>query len=631
MPMSKKSNFPLSLSLSLCASLVLVILFTLIKTPPEVKAIAGTLNVTATTGTIQTPGGIWNSSGNVGIGTTGPGAKLHVESASSNVARFYSSDYFGEIFVGQSLTANKATALGYNVTGGYTFLQTYGDPWGTFVIKNGGNVGIGTTVPGTKLAVAGDLTATGANGAYAQTNLGSNNVHWVGSDNSVVTNIDILRNAIFSANTGTTQSFLKLFGEADYGMTSVLRGGGIILNGTSNGNDGSINFYSSNSQKAIITSAGNVGIGTTGPNMSLHIVGAKAGDVNEGQGQLNIEGTAAYNATNSNVFSGSGAGGAIVFRGKYTSGGLVTGLAGIAGSKENITDANYGGTLRFYTRTHGANDPSEWMRITSTGNVGIGTTSPARPLDIKRDTAYNGGGGMRVSTNPGGTETYIDIGASTGSYGWIQAWYNNPGVSSGANPLLLQTNGGNVGIGTVGPQTVLDVNGRIRWSAGSWVQFNYNYMNQASPYIEVQSGYNSGLYGISVYASSRRFKKNITDLTSEVDSSKIYDLRPVTFNWKADKDGQMKAIGLIAEEVQQVFPQLVAYDKDGLPHHVDFGQLSVLELSELKKLRTTTENQQKTINSQQKQILELKEKDKKIEELQKQIELLKQEVEKVKQ
>ena len=76
------------------------------------------------------------NNGNVGIGTTGPGAKLHVDSgATANVARFYSSNNAPEIFVGQALVANQATALGYNVSGGYTFLQTYGDPWGLLSLK----------------------------------------------------------------------------------------------------------------------------------------------------------------------------------------------------------------------------------------------------------------------------------------------------------------------------------------------------------------------------------------------------------------------------------------------------------------------------------------------------------------
>ena len=52
--------------------------YQLSKVPKEVKAVAGTLNIDTSIGTVWTPGGIWNSSGKVGIGTTAPGAALDV-------------------------------------------------------------------------------------------------------------------------------------------------------------------------------------------------------------------------------------------------------------------------------------------------------------------------------------------------------------------------------------------------------------------------------------------------------------------------------------------------------------------------------------------------------------------------
>ena len=53
-------------------------IFQLFKAPKEVKAVVGTLDIKAITGSAWTPGGIWNSSGNVGIGTTNPTVKLDV-------------------------------------------------------------------------------------------------------------------------------------------------------------------------------------------------------------------------------------------------------------------------------------------------------------------------------------------------------------------------------------------------------------------------------------------------------------------------------------------------------------------------------------------------------------------------
>jgi hypothetical protein len=99
----------------------------------------------------------------------------------------------------------------------------------------------------------------------------------------------------------------------------------------------------------------------------------------------------------------------------------------------------------------------------------------------------------------------------------------------------------------------------------------------------VLSSHNNKLYGISAWLFSRSAKKNITDL--EVDASKIYDLRPVSFNWKEQKDGAPRAIGVIAEEVDKVLPELVRYDKEGRPYHVTYELLSVLILKELQKMR----------------------------------------------
>ena len=85
-------------------------------------------------------------------------------------------------------------------------------------------------------------------------------------------------------------------------------------------------------------------------------------------------------------------------------------------------------------------------------------------------------------------------------------------------------------------------------------------------------------------SSSRRYKKDIKD--SLVPTDKLYDLRPVDFEWneKSATEGK-KDIGLIAEEVAETLPEIVNYNNDKTPESVSYDKLSVILLMEIKKLK----------------------------------------------
>lgn len=75
-------------------------------------------------------------------------------------------------------------------------------------------------------------------------------------------------------------------------------------------------------------------------------------------------------------------GGTISFGADYETGATGdTRMSAIFGGKENASNSNYSGYLGFYTRLSG-NLPAERARITSTGNLGLGTNSPLRRLDV---------------------------------------------------------------------------------------------------------------------------------------------------------------------------------------------------------------------------------------------------------
>jgi hypothetical protein len=91
--------------------------------------------------------------------------------------------------------------------------------------------------------------------------------------------------------------------------------------------------------------------------------------------------------------------------------------------------------------------------------------------------------------------------------------------------------------------------------------------------------------------SSRRFKEQIADMGDS--SSKVLQLRPVTFLYKPEYDNGSHALqyGLIAEEVAQLYPDMVGYDKDGQPNSVKFQSLAPMLLNEVQKQNLQLQNQ----------------------------------------
>jgi len=98
--------------------------------------------------------------------------------------------------------------------------------------------------------------------------------------------------------------------------------------------------------------------------------------------------------------------------------------------------------------------------------------------------------------------------------------------------------------------------------------------------------------------STKRSKMNIRDI--ELDTSQIYNLKLKSFemrNQYEDEDGNYQygdepertSFGMIAEEVYDIFPQVIALDDEDLPLSVNYSLLSVLLLAELKKLRARIE------------------------------------------
>lgn len=91
----------------------------------------------------------------------------------------------------------------------------------------------------------------------------------------------------------------------------------------------------------------------------------------------------------------------------------------------------------------------------------------------------------------------------------------------------------------------------------------------------------AGQLGVAV--SSERFKESVEDMGEA--SEGLMALRPVRFHYRKDAggDGHTEEYGLIAEEVAEVFPDLVVYDEKGAPFTVKYHELAPMLLNEMKK------------------------------------------------
>lgn len=96
-------------------------------------------------------------------------------------------------------------------------------------------------------------------------------------------------------------------------------------------------------------------------------------------------------------------------------------------------------------------------------------------------------------------------------------------------------------------------------------------------------------------SSSARYKKDITNM--HFDPGKLLELRPVTFHYKKDPDGPVQ-YGLIGEEVEKLFPDLVIHDDDGKVQSVRYDELSSILLKQVQEQQTAMGEQQRQLDAQ---------------------------------
>ena len=309
-----------------------------------------------------------------------------------------------------------------------------------------------------------------------------------------------------------------------------------------------------------------------------------------------------------------------------TSSDLVQGELAINVTDRRIFTENASGTVvELGTPSIDDNGNATAITIDSSENVGIGTASPAYKLQVTTASTgavsrwnYTGGSrGSRIelglNETAGGVENYIDFSGSSGTSAGI---FKASGsevmrINSSGNLLVGQTsqsNGEKFGVSSasayVGYFTQTNNasgTNTIRSVLGS------NANNTASTHFTGQTGSNFWyLYGngTTSFSSDERLKKNIETARSGY-AEDLCKLRVVKYNWNTNSDGEAKELGLIAQEVEQIFPGLV---QDALEESEDGNTYKVLKASVLPfMLLKAIQEQQAMITSQSELITTLTE------------------------
>jgi hypothetical protein len=295
-----------------------------------------------------------------------------------------------------------------------------------------------------------------------------------------------------------------------------------------------------------ITSGGNVGIGTTTPGGKL--------DIAAGTGANILISADATNLVSINNYS----------------------------SASGFQDLKFvGANQLFFTGTAGGGSVTERMRITSGGNVGIGTTPNANYiLDVlaSKDVRFKGATNYmslvldNSSTTGGGGIYFKNNGTTGGGIGNSGWWLGDTSndlflVSDTSKNIRFAVNGGTEAMRiTSGGQVV--VTAGISSSAASGA-------TNLTLYSTTSTAFSSSLYCLNssstncmfvrgdgygyllasawAYGSDLRMKENISDVNNGIDM--VLKMKPKHFDYIG---GQKDNIGFIAQDIQEIIPQAVS-------------------------------------------------------------------------
>jgi hypothetical protein len=544
---------------------------------------------TATQG-IWNPGILIDNVGNVGVGLTNPAVRLDV---AGNI-RASGITTVGGVFTGagSGLTNLNASNLSSGTVPDAQLSGTYSN---ILTFSNPSNVYYGD---GSNLTGIGDITAvtagTGLTGGGSSGQVGLN------IDPTVVPELSIVNRFTNTQNVNT-----------DAGTAFVAA--------TNDANTAAAVFSNSDSNGDVIEvfPPGALAAAITNPNgsRSLQAIRKPGAPIMRVTAALDVYTSGSFQGSNfnadaNNTLVGVSAGNPAMTGNNNTSLGYNT-----LSSNSSGTDNAAAGEYALHANTTGSYNTavggfSLYNNTSAGSNVGLGYYALLASTDAGGNTAV---GYSALANNCSGVPTgctainntavgnFAGIGSNSNTSGYNNTFvgYNSgPGTSTpihnataiGENAWVSLSNsmalGGtgadavNVGIGTSSPSHTLDVMGDINISG-----------------CYLFSG--SGTYGNC--ASDRRLKTNIQPLAPVLD--RMVQLQPVYFNWKSSNPpeyryGSGTAMGLIAQEVQQVFPEMVRMDTNGY-RRVNYSELPLLLLESVRELKAENDDLRAQIKSQE--------------------------------
>jgi hypothetical protein len=459
-------------------------------------------------------------------------------------------------------------------------LRIYADTFRLFTATTAGGLTERFTVSNTGAATF-SSSVTAVNSVLGNTSNDTNSIQ-INGVNTTRTHIGTGFGATFISNNAFFNGSAYAFDDNTLPNSQITLSAGIVSLSTGAAN-------TDPTAKVTILNNGNVGIGETNPSLRLHVA----------TGGGNLSGTVTYTTNTTGIVLTQDSGNSQWGNGIWFYNNGIP--SGIASTREDAV-SNWGTDLRFYihpTPTTNQNTLTEAMRITSGGNVllsvdkviGLNTTDGS-------DTGYlaiagasgdgaNRGGHIYLS----GNERVVDAGNIVIAAGNISSGTGAPGAivfRTGDSVERMRINSdGNIRL-FITPA----LDSKIEWfqiPTGNLVQARI--WADGNPRFNVQVGGEGGVYlssGATSWTgnSDERLKTINSNIENAVE--KINTLRSVNFSWKSDPLNK-ENLGLIAQDIQAVFPQIVDTDKDGLMG-VRYTELIPVLVKAIQELKSENDN-----------------------------------------